>query len=360
MKARKRVLALLMSAVMLTGEAMTVFAQEDASVAVSENEAVSEDAEAVDEAAAPEETAVAEETAAAEETAVSEESAAVEEVVVAEGSAAEASEPAVDEVIEVSEEAGGFIINDDGEEVRVVPFNAAAAGCDDCLVINETTGTTTVSRKNKTINAGSVDGIDGTVNVTVEFNGSVEYRGRKINAEKDLSVSVKESGIYSAASKMAGSPVSKELITWKYSATKKKEAGSPSSFTVKAKLNKKVAKSYGIGGKNLKALNKAVKALNKAAKTDPVSFTIAPADFGRLCDNNQVQVTLMYKVFLGLKTYTGYKMTAQLDPFKPTKKTKVKKTEFIVEKDTYMGKRVYWFTPAGKNFTGEKKGFIER
>ncbi len=213
---RKKLLAGLLSFVLMTGYIQPVLATED--VTVSENEYAGEDVDVIEEE-------IAEDDEAFEEVAISEEDSLTEEYAAA---GAEASK----------------------ENVRKITYAYIVA---DPYAIDEK----------------SYDLI-----ANVSYYRVVKHSGKKIKADKDLFAEVKSDELEPLAKALSGASDASGLLKWKFSAKKNKKCSDKAYFIVKASVKKSVAKSMGLKGKKLNKFNKSLSKFNKAAKKTKLRFTI--------------------------------------------------------------------------------------
>ncbi len=117
------------------------------------------------------------------------------------------------------------------------------------------------------------------VNVTVGYNSRISYRAKAVKEDK-VCPTISGSGLYDIANVLspAGTEVSPDVIKWKFTFKNNKLANKGAYFTVKASVDTKIAKQYGITGKTLKTLKKAVSRFNKMTgkKANRIPFTIDP------------------------------------------------------------------------------------
>ncbi|MCR5119670.1 MAG: hypothetical protein K6B44_08640 [Lachnospiraceae bacterium] len=262
MKLRNRLVAIAMTAVMTVGQSLAVYASEsDNATEVTEEVVISE---------AEEETA--------EEVIIEDEYADVVEEAVSEEEPVEVMNDAVeagtaitfDQNDVISKEILGY--DEEGnEQFRMIVASSGAAAFNKYAYADEP----------KRLEISDViypmDGNPVSLDTTIEYNSAINYRSRKIKAKEDLSARVSKSGLYDVARSLSPTGnISEEIISWKMTAKKNKNAGTAAYFTVKASVKKSVAKSFGITGKSLKKLKKAVKIFNKAAKKQKAFFIIDP------------------------------------------------------------------------------------
>ena len=338
---KKRVLALMMSAVMLLGETLPVMAIED-TVAVSEDEITSEviDADVEDESEV-----VAYET---------------KDVIVEEAPAAETA--AVEEVAAATEEIN--IEDIEGDEFDCVSLfdNYEVSGTPEA-------GSLSLIHKdftNKTITGGSFEA-DKPYNLdtTIAYRAGINYRARKIKPVEDLEVQATKSGLFDLAKDLTTTgSFTTEVITFKTKAKNNKNATSDAYFTVSAKVNKTVAKNLGIKGKPLKTLKKACKAFSKSAKTTKLTFEIIQNPIELLDAYNDIVPISTCNKWTG--AYIKYKeLRVRLDDGKQeampsnTRKWsgwkkwyKIPKSEYSYEIIKRDGKVFIKVTGKGKNYTG--------
>ncbi|MCR4584957.1 MAG: hypothetical protein K5686_04465 [Lachnospiraceae bacterium] len=358
---KKRVMALLLSTVMVLGETMTVFAQED-TVEVVEEAVV--EAEEEDEA---EEVVV--ETEDNTDVYV-EDAAVVEEADV--NTASDAAESAIsntedfvknisfDQSDVITKEVLGY--DEEGNEQFKLIISAPGASL---------TGKYAYVNNKTTLNITGVDySLDGKtimLNSTVEYLSKINYRAKKISPEKDLAAKIVKSGLYDVAKSLSPTgTATDDVIKWKITAKKNKNAGAAAYFTIKASVNKKAAKNCGITGKNLKKLKKAAKILNKAAKKEKAFFVIDPIvldycplylevfGYSRFGINTITKVKLHAPLKEGEENYYGNETKMKKWPVIPSKEYKAKKqgglgtwkvTIIPKQKSVVGGERV--FTPNG-------------
>ena len=356
---KKRLLALILSAAMMTESVLPVVAADDVEVTASENaaEEVAEDVVAEEEPAAEE----------VEEDAVAEETAEIEDV-----------------------ELEDVVVEEDGEFTYVSGYKVSNFEKNSDIILDDETeldyaasGSSHIYAKNKiSVKVSSEEGIDikGTnypVNATVAFNSEISYRGRKIKPVEKIPKSTKKtkkddlganvvvtsSSLYSIANVLStAGNVSSDIFKWTYTAKKNKDVAQDSYFTVKATVSSKIAKEYGIKGKDLKLLKKAVKLFNKYSKKNHIPFAIVPVNMGQVFENKSFE--MFQKI---LKTYrngilistevVGVELRVRIDSTQPTyitnysysKWTKVSSKDATIKK---ISKNVFSITPLNANFTG--------
>lgn len=213
---RKKLLAGLLSLMLLTGYIQPVLATED--VTVSENENAGEDADVIEEVIY-------------EEDEVSEEVTTAEEVVCPK------------EYVPATEEASK-------ENVRKITYAYVIA---DPIAIDE---------KNYDLIA------------YITYYRVVKYSGKKIKAGTDLFAQVTSQELDTLAKDLSGATDVSGLVKWKFSAKKNKKCSDKAYFIVKGTVQRSVAKSIGLKGKKLKKFKKALGKINKAAKKMKLRFTI--------------------------------------------------------------------------------------
>ena len=368
---KKKLLAFVLSAMMLTESVLPVVAADDVDVVVSENAA-----EEVTEDAVAEEEAATEETAAEEqsEEAVVEETAEIE-ATEAEETAAEEQEAEVPyEVISDSEVLMGpvmVIIGDESEDVADEESEDVSVNGEHIKVGN---------RKEININnAGSIEIEGKTYNVYAKgsYSSYISYRARKIKPDVDLSATINNSSLYDIARALTTTgSYTNDVITWKFPAKKNKNAGTEACFNVKAAVNTNVAKSLGIKGKSLSKLKKAVKMLNKVSmkKDAKYYFEIGKINVSVLMAKNADQTDDLFAWGTYSKswfsaTFSSLKSVwVRLEPDQPKTVdeysykswTKIKKSDFKITYDrdfhlqgVYSTLVKVTLTPKdNKNFTG--------
>lgn len=344
---KKRILALVLSTVMLLGETLPVMAQNDV-------------VEATDEAVVESEEDASEET---------------EEI------AEEGSDVVVEEFMDETEEAApvsadAFEVPVEFEGLETVEKNVeydeengiAAVTLVAKLPVDETTDAQAAgtywqlgAEKMWNIPAGTITVNDKTydLNTNIAYYSAVNYRMRKIKAVDDLKAQVASSGIYDMAKDLTTMGVfAPEVIKIKYSEKKNKNAGE-GNFTIKVSVDKKIAKALGISGKSLKGLKKAAKQITKAAKANKASFTIIPADFRVMNAYGDVyiSITMYYNLFTrAFIRYGNFALRGRLEENAPSDKSKWKK---IPSKD--FKKKIkkaangcdITITPKNKNLLGD-------
>ncbi len=318
---KKKLLAFVLSAAMLTESVLPVVAADD--VEVSANEVTEETAE---EAAAEEETAA--EVVAAEDTTVEDTVVAMDVEVGKEIETGESIDayvvdgkidkdtilaslnPENGKVLDVSEKNGEVVvemlyqISLDGQEAadyEIVETDLVNATTDNPYYMYP------ANPKVKTYDLGAFDVKGQNVNLSVDvgYYETIYYRTRAVKPATDLYVSINpNSGIYNVAKKLMpeGYTFNSEVIKWKFSPRKNKNSNSGSQFTVKGTVNSKIAKQMGIKGKDLSILKKAMKKLNKEMKyvkkkdgiDNRISFTIKPLVFQDITGGMWITVTRYY------------------------------------------------------------------
>ncbi len=347
---KKRVLALMMSAVMLLSETLPVMATED-TVVVSEDEAVIEE---VADAEADEEI---EDVVFDSEIVVEDLPAAVDETADAELAAEAATElidglEVVDKQVEINEEAGLEIVT---LTAKISPDAATVA---DAGTYWQLGGESTL---NIAGGAFMANGKSYDLNTNVMYYSIVNYRARNIKPVDDLKAEVVKSGIYDLAKDLTVTGAfNPEVIKWKFSAKKAKNAGAAAaSFTVKASVDKNIAKSLGITGKSLKTLKKAAKQLSKVAKKTKALFTINPANLQALnaFGDVYISITMYYNLFTRAFVKWGkFAFRVRLEENAPTDKTKWKKlpAKDFKKKIVKAGNGCnITITPKNKNLVGD-------
>ena len=224
--------------------------------------------------------------------------------------------------------------------------------------------------KSETIEAGvfEANGELYNISTSIIYNSMISYRGRKIKAYDDkkvgLNATVTNSGLYNLAASLSTSgTVNADIIKWKFTTKKNKDANSNSYFTVKASVSSKIAKQFGIKGKALKTLKKAVKQFNKTAKTNKLYFYINPVNLDYLWDYRDY-----YSFFkLTKSVYSGFRLISRtetvelrvrIDESQPVSITKytVKKWSKPSKKEVSIvkeaGTNIYDITPLTGNYTG--------
>ena len=364
---KKKLLAGILSFTMLAGQVLPVVAADDVDVAVSENETVVE--ESAEEAA--------EETTASEDAVEAE---VVSDTVVEDFGPCIAYEEKV-----ISDENGEQVLdcyayylvnfNEDGTISAVSPDDISTEDEEVLKAVNSSIYAIN-DGGNKTIDAGSfeVDGKSYALKTNFVFNNYISYRGKKLKAT-DLNIMVSESGLYNIASDLAtpGSAIPYDLIKWKYTLKKNKDANSGSYFTVKATVNTKIAKNLGIKGKALSSLKKAAKAFSKVSKKEQIAFNIDPVVFDYMlqCGNGIiVENSIIHKSWLGFVTsvdFKGISIHCRIRPDQPdidmcfdskgsAIKKYFKKLTKPTKKDVEVKKiesRKYSITPMNKNYYGK-------
>lgn len=320
---KKRLLAGLLSFTMLTAQVLPVVAADDADVTVSEDVYAEEETEE-----------------AAEETELYD--------------------------IELEEEEVGDV--DDLEEGEY--FYDIAASEDDVIIDEYSVDMdvpsyifTDDSSEKVIIANATIQGNAYDLSTTVVYDTKISYRARKIKPYEDLGARVTSSGLNNLVQELAtGSGDISSIIQWKFKAKKNVNAASDSFFTVKASVNKSLAKNAGITGKSLKTLNKAVKAFNKAAKakTSRLGFMIVPINVDQMRAEKGITAVGKYTGWFFATEFAGYShMRGRLEPDQPdsvsssTYKnwTKLSKKDFKVKKVKGQAK-TYNVEPKGKNFYG--------
>ncbi|MCR5120262.1 MAG: hypothetical protein K6B44_11685 [Lachnospiraceae bacterium] len=220
----------------------------------------------------------------------------------------------------------------------------------ECVVIVGGSG----SIEGNSINAGVID-INGkvyTITGEVSYLDEIGYRARKIKPDTDLGAKIKNCTVYDIIKDLASTSVGAEnMISAKFTAKKNTNAGTACYFTVKLKLDKSLAKDYGITGANLKKLQKAVKMFNKAAakKSARSYFTITP-----------INVTEAGP-FIGEYTSSRKKIKAiycRLEDNQPEDTqfykqwTKIPKKDYKLKKVTYSGNKYFEMVPKSGNLVG--------
>ncbi|MBR5419716.1 MAG: hypothetical protein IK115_01060 [Lachnospiraceae bacterium] len=377
---KKKILAFVLSAAMLTESVLPVIAADDVTLSADE----------VIEAEASEEAAEEEEAAGAEE-------AAIEETEDAEA-AAESTEAAdsieaymVDgkfsaEKLVASLEAENAVVlgvtEKDGEVIVDMAYQFNAEVPTEVSEFEEADGAETglpyymdsANPATKIYDLGDFDVKGQPVKLTaiVNYNDTIWYRNRKFKPVDHLYASVsQESGIYNVAKALMpeGYTFNPEVIKWKFTPKKNKYANSESRFIVKGTVSSKIAKQMGIKGKDLKILKKAMKTLNKEMKyvkkkagiDNRVPFTIKPLVFNDIVGNMWIQVKSVYTWGSGWKT-TCSGIYARLETSQPEsnwkKWTKIPKKEYSY-RILNNGNRIE-VTPKGKNVVGTMIPFERR
>lgn len=356
---KKKLMALILSAAMLTESVLPVVAADDVEVTASENAAEEVAEEAVEDVVVEEEPAAEE----AEETAAED----VEEV-------------AAEEVAETSEDEAGvktdYVVISESE-VMAGPV-AVLFGTEDETVQEAedvTAGDNAVVGfyKEVIIDAGTITINDKTYSVYTAFKyyDSISYRCRKIKPDKDLDVTITGCGLYNIARDLSTTGAfSPEVITWKMPAKKNTNAGTEASFNLKASVSSRVAKQLGIKGKSLSKLKKAVKQFNKVStKKDARNyFEITKINLARVYQKKEYFAWASYVGWITYKFSSFKSLWVRLEPEQPRsvddktfkKLTKVKKSDFkiTINKDFHIDGYSRAFvaitlTPKEKNFTGE-------
>ena len=365
---KKRLLALILSAAMMTESVLPVVAADDVEVTASENaaEAVSEDAVVEEEPAAEE----AEETAAEDVEEVAAEGSIEEFVVdgkIDKDKIVESLESKGAKIIDVYEENGEVVVQAeydvvfaDNETADIEVGEAEIDAAESTYYMYPANATS------KTYNVGAFDvkGTNVTLTATVKYYSTIYYRARAIKPATDLNATVsQESGIYTVAKKLmpAGYTFNPEVIKWKFSPKKNKNANSDSKFIVKGTVNSKIAKQMGIKGKDLSLLKKAMKKLNKEMKyvkkkdgiDNRISFTIKPLVLNDVQGGMKLWVVTHYG--WGGYRYTLSPIYCRLEASQPVdfdkkKWSKIPKKEYI-GKVLNVGNKVE-VTPKGKNVIG--------
>lgn len=348
---KKKLLALILSAAMLTESVLPVVAADDVEVTASEN-AAEEVAEEVAEDVVAEEEPEAEE---AEETAAEE---------VAETTEDEAGVKTDYVVISESEVMAGPVAVLFGTEDEAVQESEDVTAAGDNAVVG--------AAKTTSIDAGTITINDKnySVNATIKYYSSISYRCRKIKPDKDLGATVTGSGLYNIARDLTTTGTfTPDVITWKMPAKKNTNAGTEASFNLKASVNSKVAKQLGIKGKSLSKLKKAVKQFNKVStKKDAKNyFEITKINLARVYEKKEYFAWAHYVGWITYKFSSFKSLWVRLEPDQPKsvdektfkQLTKVKKSDFkiTINKDFHIDGYSRAFvaitlTPKDKNFTG--------
>lgn len=362
---KKKLLAFVLSAMMLTESVLPVVAADDVDVVVSENaaEEVTEDA-------------VAEEEAATEETAAEEQSeeAVVEET--AETEATEAEEAA--DVADAEVETDYLVISE--TEVMSAPFVVTSATESSDVDDQETEDVSATEHvvvgglKTKTITADSIviNGKEYNIGATIKYNSYISFRSRQIKPDQDLGAAVTQSSLYNVARDlMTMGTFTTDVITWKWTAKKNKNAGTDACFNVKAVVNTKVAKQQlGIKGKSLSQLKKAVKKFNKVStkKDEKIYFEITKVNAKDVYDKDEYYAWAHYSGYFYPLPFSSFKgLWLRLEPDQPKsvnssnykQLTKVKKSDFKISVDKKYVLSGYGacvkvtMVPKEKNFTGD-------
>ncbi len=369
---KKRLLAGLLSFTMLTAEVLPVIAADDA--VVSENAVVEEDETDAE--------AVIEEDATDAEEAVIEEDAVVEEE--------EVELTPEEEAIFDNLEAGERYEVKDGNNTivyellpvdNVLSSISVAEDTDNYQEESVYDATTTshiyaTAYKTATLTADPIE-INGKVyyiNSTVGFNSRISYRAKKVKADK-LNPTITSSSLYDIANALvpSGTKVSSDVIKWKFSIKKNKLANKGAYFTVKASVATKVAKQYGITGKALKVLKKAVSKFNKVAKKkeNRIAFNIDAINLDPILFDSSVcqfwygSITTIYsnggisvrKIPTHIRLRLDESQPEVATKYNYTKWTKPSKKDvkLVKLKDSEAELYGYWHyqvTPMNKNYTG--------
>lgn len=363
---KKKLLAFVLSAAMLTESVLPVVAADD--VEVSANEVVAEEEAAAEEETAAEEVVVAEDVEESIDAYIVDGKISKEKIV-------ESLENEGATILDAYEKNGEVVV----EMVYQVSIDNQEAGDivieDDELI--DATSSYYMYPANpmiKTYNLGAFDvkGESVTLSADIGYYETIYYRTRAIKPAMDLYATVNpESGIYNIAKKLmpAGYSFNTEVIKWKFTPRKNKNANSGSQFTVKASVNTKIAKQMGIKGKDLSILKKAVKKLNKEMKLvkkkdgidNRISFTIKPLILNDVTGGMWLTVYRHYG-FGGI-TYTLSPIYCRLEESQPT--TYDKKKWSKIPKKEYIGKvlnngNTVEVTPKGKNIAGPVLTFTRR
>ena len=378
---KKKLLAFVLSAMMLTESVLPVVAADDVDVVVSENaaEEVTEDA-------------VAEEEAATEETAAEE----VTEDVVEEEPVFEEALTEIDDTVKPYAYEEIVISEKDGEKIAegysyyLMRFNedgtSEILSADDIDDIEEDFVSESATPHIYSNNAKShrieadpfeIDGKTFPLNAIVTYNYNISYREKAVKAVDHLNANVStSSGLYSIANSLStAGNVSQDIFKWKYTMKKNKAANSESYFTVKASVNTKVAKKqFGITGKSLSKLKKAVRSFNKAAKKDHIMFNIDQVDFDKMAMAGyavvveKCHITYCFGIVTSRK-FTGFELKCKIRPDQPEpdtafdkngapiKKIYNKLTKLKNKKEISLDKvdnRHYKLTILNKNFKSTK------
>ncbi|MBR5422173.1 MAG: hypothetical protein IK115_13600 [Lachnospiraceae bacterium] len=163
---------------------------------------------------------------------------------------------------EPAEEADPADIADPGpaeEEVTEENADAAVAGLRYGLIVSDPV---------------TIGGKSYSFSAEVAYYSRVLYSGKKIKADTDLQAVPVSTDLEELARELTNAADVSGLIQWKFSAKKNKKCGSDAYFTVKAAVNKSVAKSIGLKGKALTNFKKALKKFNKAAGAVKMRFSI--------------------------------------------------------------------------------------
>ena len=341
---KKRLLALILSAAMMTESVLPVVAADDVEVTASEN-AAEEVAEEVAEDVVAEEEPAAEE---AEEDAVVSES----EVVTRESEEffATAEYESYDIPADLQfEDAGEYEIT---TATSLTPVKTVYKGA----FVNH----------NYTItDKATVMGKEYDVSTVISYRSSISYRARKIKPVDDLGASIKSSGLYTIVNNLttiSGTGLTaSDVIKVKFVAKKNKNASSDAYFTATFSVKSGNAKKLGIKGKALSQLKKAVKQVNKVSKKkeNGVTFTILPIDAQAFAERDELIEFALYRGWIigTFQSFSHFRVrleesqpaTIDNDTYKQW--TKVTKSDIGIKK--VKGKeRTYLITPKGQNFIG--------
>ncbi|MCR5179152.1 MAG: hypothetical protein K6C95_09260 [Lachnospiraceae bacterium] len=211
-------------------------------------------------------------------------------------------------------------------------------------------GNASVTSKNVNV---TLEGTKYTVNVTVNYNDSVSYKGLKIDPEKDLSASIDMSGIKTLIDSRLQTGVSDNLLSVRYMAKKAKNASSSAFFYPVISFHKTDARDAGLTAKDVRAISNTIKKLNSSLKKKKCGFTINKIDLSEssvtvcspLGDNGQLTLTSKGKL---PSSHTVSVISVQGDSFTLTKK-QYKIT--VIDETTATVK----ITGKGTNFTGYKE-----
>ena len=126
---------------------------------------------------------------------------------------------------------------------------------------------TSVSYNTITSKTVKINKIPYTLTAEVSYYDIVEFCNRKILPDSDLDAEVKSKDLEILAAEILGVPSVdlRGVVEWKFTAYKNKKTGSKAYFKVKAKVNKSAAKAIGLKGKYLTWFKKGVNKLNAAA-----------------------------------------------------------------------------------------------
>ncbi len=216
-----------------------------------------------------------------------------------------------------------------------------------------------------TVNYGTtnVNGVEMPLTANIRYKNTISYRARKINPKNDLLADVTSSSLIDIAKSLSAMPgsVTKDVISWKYTAKKNKNANSGSYFTVKAVVaGKAITNSQGISGKNLKALKKAVSAFNKNAKKteNRIYFNITPVNAWELANNgNMIPIVTVNRFTGAFVKMSHIRVWLEDTPAPSTSNNGWKNWKKLSKKDIKVKKRAgtrrtYDIIPSQKNVIG--------